>query len=137
MDRPGPVRQGGARQGTAAQERSGQARQGTVGTRQGLAGTQRLGLARQCVAGLGRTGKVGTGGTRLGPARTGRNDFMQSTIEVEGIEVGTTALFCEWGGNHEELVALARRDRQRLGHDVDNSYALCMKCRRAVLLKKI
>jgi hypothetical protein len=58
------------------------------------------------------------------------------TIEVEsfGIEIASE-LHCERGGDHRELADRARTDRSRLGHNVDESAVLCMRCMKAIALK--
>ena len=58
------------------------------------------------------------------------------TIELEGfeIEIGSE-LYCESGGDHHELADRARMDRSRLGHNVDESAVLCVRCMKAVPLK--
>jgi hypothetical protein len=60
---------------------------------------------------------------------------MSAVIEVEGfeIEVGDVT-YCERGGDHGELVRGARSDRALLGHNVDESAVLCMRCLKAVRL---
>ena len=58
------------------------------------------------------------------------------TIELEGFEIELASeLYCERGGDHRNLVDRARTDRQRLGHNVDESAVLCMRCMKAVSLK--
>ena len=60
-----------------------------------------------------------------------------AVIEVEGfeIELGSEA-YCERGGDHGELVRGARSDRLRLGHNVDESAVLCVRCMKAIVLKQ-
>jgi hypothetical protein len=58
------------------------------------------------------------------------------TIELEGFEIEVASeLYCERGGDHSELVNIARRDRRRLGHSVDESAVLCVRCMKAIPLK--
>jgi hypothetical protein len=57
------------------------------------------------------------------------------TIEVEGFEIEVAAeLYCDRGGDHHELVERARGDRSRLGHNVDESAVLWMRCMKAIPL---
>ena len=57
-------------------------------------------------------------------------------IELEGFEIELASeLYCDHGGDHGELVDCARNDRRRLGHNVDESAVLCIRCVKAVLLK--
>jgi hypothetical protein len=58
------------------------------------------------------------------------------TIELEGIEIELASeLYCERGGDHRDLADRARTDRRRLGHNVDESAVLCVRCMKAVSLK--
>jgi hypothetical protein len=58
------------------------------------------------------------------------------TIEVEGFEIELASeLYCDRGGDHRELADRARTDRRRLGHNVDESAVLCMRCMKAIRLK--
>jgi hypothetical protein len=58
-------------------------------------------------------------------------------IEVQGIEVEVAAeLYCAAGGEHRMLVEQARADRHRLGHNVDESAVLCLRCAKAIPLKR-
>jgi hypothetical protein len=58
------------------------------------------------------------------------------TIELEGFEIEIASeLYCERGGDHRELAERARGDRGRLGHNVDESAVLCMRCLKAIALK--
>ena len=58
------------------------------------------------------------------------------TIELEGFEIELASeLYCERGGDHRELVDRARTDRSRLGHNVDESAVLCVRCMKAIELK--
>ena len=58
------------------------------------------------------------------------------TIELEGFEIELASeLYCERGGDHCDLVKRARTDRQRLGHNVDESAVLCVRCMKAIPLK--
>jgi len=59
-----------------------------------------------------------------------------AVIEFEGIEVEVAGhAICERGGAHRELVSAARLERRILGHDVEDSVVLCMRCLKAVPLK--
>jgi hypothetical protein len=58
------------------------------------------------------------------------------TIELEGFEIEVASeLYCERGGDHTELVEIARIDRRRLGHNLDESAVLCVRCMKAIQLK--
>jgi hypothetical protein len=58
------------------------------------------------------------------------------TIELEGFEIELASdLYCDRGGDHHELVIRARADRRRLGHNVDESTVLCVRCMKAIALK--
>jgi hypothetical protein len=58
------------------------------------------------------------------------------TIELEGFEIElASGLYCDRGGDHLELVDRARADRRRLGHNVDESAVLCVRCMKAISLK--
>jgi hypothetical protein len=58
------------------------------------------------------------------------------TIELEGFEIELASEFyCERGGDHRDLADRARTDRRRLGHNVDESAVLCVRCMKAVSLK--
>lgn len=58
------------------------------------------------------------------------------TIELEGFEIELASdLYCDRGGDHHELVVRARADRRRLGHNVDESAVLCVRCMKAIALK--
>ena len=58
------------------------------------------------------------------------------TIELEGFEIELASdLYCDRGGDHHELVVRARADRRRLGHNVDESAVLCVRCMKAIPLK--
>ena len=58
------------------------------------------------------------------------------TIELEGFEIELASeLYCERGGDHRDLVNQARTDRQRLGHNVEESAVLCVRCMKAIALK--
>jgi hypothetical protein len=58
------------------------------------------------------------------------------TIEVEGFEIELASeLYCDRGGDHRDLVARASADRRRLGHNVDESAVLCVRCMKAIPLK--
>jgi len=57
-------------------------------------------------------------------------------IELEGFEIElASVLYCDRGGDHGELVDRARTDRRRLGHNVDESAVLCIRCMKAIALK--
>jgi len=57
------------------------------------------------------------------------------TIELKGFEIELASeLYCERGGNHRELVNRARTDRMKLGHNVDESAVLCVRCMKAIPL---
>jgi hypothetical protein len=58
------------------------------------------------------------------------------TIELEGFEIELASeLYCERGGDHCELVHRARTDRMKLGHNVDESAVLCVRCMKAIALR--
>jgi len=58
------------------------------------------------------------------------------TIELEGFEIELASEFhCDRGGDHRELVDRARTDRRRLGHNIDESAVLCVRCMKAIPLK--
>jgi len=58
------------------------------------------------------------------------------TIELECFEIELASEFyCERGADHSDLVDRARADRRRLGHNVDDSAVLCMRCLKAISLK--
>jgi hypothetical protein len=58
------------------------------------------------------------------------------TIELEDFEIELASeLHCDRGGDHRELVDRARTDRTRLGHNVDDSAVLCVRCMKAVSLR--
>jgi hypothetical protein len=57
-------------------------------------------------------------------------------IELEGFEIELASdLYCDRGGDHSELVDRARTDRTRLGHNVDESAVLCVRCKKAIALR--
>ena len=57
-------------------------------------------------------------------------------IELEGFEIELASeLYCERGGDHRDLVDRARMDRRTLGHNVDESAVLCVRCMKAIPLK--
>ena len=57
-------------------------------------------------------------------------------IELDGFEIELASeLYCESGGDHRDLVDRARSDRRRLGHNVDESAVLCVRCMKAIPLK--
>lgn len=56
-------------------------------------------------------------------------------MEIDGVEVAVaTEIYCDRGGDHRELVERARADRRKLGHNVDESAVLCMRCVKAIPL---
>ncbi len=58
------------------------------------------------------------------------------TIELEGFEIELASdFYCDRGGDHRELVDRARTDRRRLGHNIDESAVLCVRCMKAIALK--
>jgi hypothetical protein len=58
------------------------------------------------------------------------------TFELEGFEIELASdFYCDRGGDHHELVDRARADRSRLGHNVDHSAVLCVRCMKAIPLK--
>ena len=58
------------------------------------------------------------------------------TMELEGFEIELASdLYCDRGGDHHELVVGARADRRRLGHNVNESAVLCVRCVKAFSLK--
>jgi hypothetical protein len=60
----------------------------------------------------------------------------RQTIEVEGFEIELCLeQSCDRGGDHLELVDRARSDRGRLGHNIDESAVLCVRCMKAIPLK--
>ena len=62
--------------------------------------------------------------------------MSRQVIELEGFEIELASeLYCEGGGDHRDLVDRARTDRTRLGHNVDESAVLCVRCMKAVPLK--
>jgi len=55
------------------------------------------------------------------------------TIELDGFEIEIASeLYCDRGGDHRELVDVARIDRKRLGHNLDESAVLCVRCMKAI-----
>ena len=57
-------------------------------------------------------------------------------IELEGFEIELAAeLYCDRGGDHRDLADRARIDRMRLGHNIDESAVLCVRCMKAIPLK--
>jgi len=57
-------------------------------------------------------------------------------IELEGFEIELASeLYCDRGADHHELVNRARADRMKLGHNVDESAVLCVRCMKAISLK--
>jgi hypothetical protein len=58
-------------------------------------------------------------------------------IEVDGFEIELASeKYCERGGDHRELADRARTDRRRLGHNIDESAVLCVRCMKAIALKQ-
>ena len=58
------------------------------------------------------------------------------TIELDGFEIELASeLYCDRSGDHRELLSRARMDRKRLGHNVDESAVLCVRCMKAIPLK--
>jgi hypothetical protein len=58
------------------------------------------------------------------------------TIELEGFEIELASeLYCDRGGDHLDLVDRAHTDRKKLGHNVDESAVLCVRCTKAIALK--
>ena len=58
------------------------------------------------------------------------------TIELQGFEIELASeLYCDRGGDHCDLVARARADRRKLGHNVDESAVLCVRCMKAISLR--
>jgi hypothetical protein len=56
-------------------------------------------------------------------------------MDIDGVEVEVAAeIYCDRGGDHRELVDRARADRRKLGHNVDDSAVLCMRCMKAIPL---
>ena len=59
------------------------------------------------------------------------------TIELHGFEIELASeLYCDRGGDHRELVDRARIDRTRLGRNVNESAVLCVRCMKAIPLKR-
>lgn len=59
------------------------------------------------------------------------------SIELDGFEIELASeSFCEHGEDHRELVQRARTDRKRLGHNIDESAVLCVRCMKAIALKE-
>ena len=76
----------------------------------------------------------GCDGSSILPAAT--KVMNTQTIELEGFEIELASeLYCERGGDHRDLADRARTDRRRLGHNVDESAVLCVRCMKAVSLK--
>lgn len=58
------------------------------------------------------------------------------TIELDGFEIEIASeLYCDRRADHHELADRARTDRSRLGHNVDESAVLCVRCMKAIPLK--
>jgi len=59
-----------------------------------------------------------------------------NTIELDGFEIELASEgYCDRGGDHRELLECARADRTRLGHNIDESAVLCVRCMKAIALK--
>jgi len=57
------------------------------------------------------------------------------TIELDGFEIEIASeLYCDRGADHRELADRARMDRKRLGHNIDESAVLCVRCMKAIPL---
>jgi len=57
-------------------------------------------------------------------------------IELESFEIELASeLYCDRDGDHSDLVDRARTDRRRLGHNVDESAVLCVRCMKGIALK--
>jgi len=62
--------------------------------------------------------------------------MSNQTIELEGFEIELASqLYCDRGGDYLELADRARTDRRKLGHNVDDSAVLCVRCMKAVPLR--
>jgi hypothetical protein len=58
------------------------------------------------------------------------------TIVLDGFEIEIASeLYCDRGADHRELADRARTDRKRLGHNLDESAVLCIRCLKAIPLK--
>ena len=58
------------------------------------------------------------------------------TNKLDGFEIEVASeLYCDRGGDHRELVDHARIDHKRLGHNLDDSAVLCVRCMKAIPLK--
>ena len=58
------------------------------------------------------------------------------TIELDGFEIEIASeLYCDRGADHRELVGRARSDRKSLGHNLEHSAVLCVRCMKAIPLK--
>ena len=59
------------------------------------------------------------------------------TIELDGFEIEIASeLICEQqGADHHKLVGRAGSDRKQLGHNLDESAVLCVRCMKAIPLK--
>jgi hypothetical protein len=56
--------------------------------------------------------------------------------ELEGFSVEfASELYCERGRDRRVLLDCARTDRSRLGHNVDESAMLCVRCLKAIALR--
>jgi len=57
-------------------------------------------------------------------------------IELEGFAIEVASeLHYDRGGDHRELADRARIDRKRLGHNLNESAVLCVRCMKAIPLK--
>lgn len=57
------------------------------------------------------------------------------TIDLDDFEIEIASeLYCERGGDHRELLGRARNDRKQLGHSLDESAVLCVRCMKAIPL---
>jgi hypothetical protein len=63
-------------------------------------------------------------------------NMNMQTIELDGFEIEVASeLCCDRGADHHELAERARTDRRRLGHNLDQSAVLCVRCMKAIPLK--
>src|SRR4029077_15767379 len=80
---------------------------------------------------------------RLFQGRDGSSILLAATkvmstqvIELDGFEIELAAeLHCDRGGAHPASADRERTDRTRLGHNVDESAVLCVRCMKAIPLK--
>jgi hypothetical protein len=61
------------------------------------------------------------------------------TIELEGFEIELASeLYCDRGGDHRDLVDRARTwIAGDLGHNVDESAVLCVRCMKAIVAESV